>query len=37
MIRILRFTEKQFASMLNLTETVDFQEEIDGAKEIIQV
>ena len=37
MIRVLRLTEKQFSSMLSLTETIDFQEEIVGAKEIVQV
>lgn len=36
-IRILRLTEKQFSSIWNLTETVDFQEELIGANEIIQV
>ncbi|MDO5139655.1 MAG: CRISPR-associated endonuclease Cas2 [Oscillospiraceae bacterium] len=36
-IRILRLTEKQFASIWNLTETVDYQEEMVGAKEIIQI
>ena len=37
LIRILRLTEKQFSSIRNLTETVDYQEELIGAKEIIQV
>jgi CRISPR/Cas system-associated protein endoribonuclease Cas2 len=37
MIRVLRLTEKQFSSMLSLTETIDFQEEIVGAKEIVPV
>ena len=33
--RVLRLTEKQFSSMLSLTETIDCQEEIVGAKEIV--
>ena len=37
LIRVLRLTEKQFSSIWNLTETVDFQEELIGANEIIQV
>lgn len=37
LIRILRLTEKQFSSIWNLTETIDYQEEFIGAKEIIQV
>ncbi len=37
LIRVLRLTEKQFSSIRNLTETVDYQEELIGAKEIIQV
>jgi CRISPR-associated protein Cas2 len=37
LIRILRLTEKQFSSIWNLTDTVDYQEEYVGANEIILV
>lgn len=37
MIRVLRLTEKQYSSILNLTETIDIQESIVGANEIIMV
>ena len=36
-IRALRLTEKQYSSIWNLTETVDIQESIVGANEIIMV
>ena len=36
-IRVLRLTEKQYSSIWNLTETVDIQESIVGANEIIMV
>ena len=36
-IRVLRLTEKQYASILNLTGTEDLQESIVGANEIIMV
>lgn len=36
-IRILRLTERQFASIIDLTETEDFQERIVGSNEIVMI
>ena len=36
-IRILKLTEKQFASIMLLTQTTDFQEEIVGANEVVMI
>jgi len=36
-IRILRLTEKQFSSVMNLTETDDLQEKTVGNNEIVMI